>query len=116
MSNVADVKRKTVKITLSDGVERELKFTLNALAELEDAYGSVEKAFDKLEKHNSMKALRTILWAGFLHTNPDITEQQVGNLIDLADMQNLVESLGTAFDNDMPHGEPLPVGETAPNA
>ena len=32
MSNVADVKSKTVKITLNDGVERTIKFTLNALA------------------------------------------------------------------------------------
>jgi hypothetical protein len=62
MSNLADVKNKTVKITLNDGVERTIKFTLNALAELEDKFGSVQAAFDKLEKENSMKALRAILW------------------------------------------------------
>jgi hypothetical protein len=101
MSNVSDVKRKAVKITLNDGVEREIKFTLNALAELEDKFGSVQKAFDKLEKENSMKALRTILWAGFLHKEPDITEQQVGNLIDLAYMQDLTNSLNLAFEQDM---------------
>jgi len=102
MSNLADAKRKAVKITLNDGVEREVKFTLNALAELEDKFGSVQAAFDKLEKENSMKALRTILWAGFLHSDATLTEQQVGNLIDLAYMQELIGSLGQAFETDMP--------------
>ena len=105
MSNVSEVKGKTVKITLNDGVERTIKFTLNALAELEDKFGSVQAAFDKLEKENSMKALRTILWAGFLHEDATLTEQQVGNLIDLAYMQELVSSLNTAFENDMSQGE-----------
>ena len=115
MSNVASVKSKTIKVTLNDGVERTLKFTLNALAELEDKYGSVQAAFDKLEKENSMKALRTILWAGFLHENPDLTEQQVGNLIDLDYMETLQQSLGEAFAGDMPE-ELTDGGTAAPNA
>ena len=108
MSNVADVKNKTVKITLNDGVERTLKFTLNALAELEDKFGSVQAAFDKLEKENSMKALRAILWAGFLHEDANLTEREVGNLIDIAYMQQLVESLGEAFEGDVGTSEVVP--------
>ena len=113
MSNVTEVKNKTVKITLNDGIERKIKFTLNALAELEMKFGSVQAAFDKLEKENSMVALRTILWSGFLHESPNITEQQVGNLIDLAYMQELVESLGTALEGDMAKNTE---GEPGPNA
>lgn len=108
MSNLADVKSKTVKITLNDGVERTLKFTLNALAELEDKFGSVQAAFDKLEKEKSMKALRTILWAGFLHESPNLTEHEVGNLIDIAYMAKLEESLGAAFESDMVTGSDVP--------
>lgn len=114
MSNIADVKRKAIKITLNDGVEREIKFTLNALAELEDKYGSVQAAFDLLEKSNSMKALRTILWAGFLFESPSITEQQVGNLIDLAYMEELVASLNEAFESDMSKDEPNTIDPNAP--
>ena len=113
MSNVADVKSKTVKITLNDGVERTIKFTLNALAELEDKFGSVQAAFDKLEKENSMKALRAVLWAGFLHEDPNLTELAVGNLIDIAYMQELVDSLGEAFEQDMNKAAD---GEQIPNA
>lgn len=114
MSNVAQVKRKAIKITLNDGVERELKFTLNALAELEDKFGSVQAAFDKLEKENSMKALRTILWAGLIHQDEALTEQQVGNLIDLAYLQELTETLNVAFDSDLP--QDAAQGESDPNA
>lgn len=107
MSNVKDVKSKDIKITLNDGVERTIKFTLNALAELEDRYGSVDEAFKQLD-NNSIKAVRCILWAGLIHEDPELTEQQVGNLIDIQYMQELMASLGEAFDADMPEPEKLP--------
>lgn len=106
MANVIDVKPKPVKITLSDGVERTIKFTLNAMAELEDRYGSVEEAFKQLD-NNSIKAVRCILWAGLIHEDPDLTEQQVGNLIDIQYMQKLMTSLGDAFGADMPDADKL---------
>ena len=107
MANVKDVKSKAIKITLTDGVERTITFTLNAMAELEDRYGSVEEAFKQLD-NNSIKAVRCILWAGLIHEDPDLTEQQVGNLIDIQYMQELMASLGEAFDADMPEPEKLP--------
>ncbi len=107
MANVKDVKSKAIKITLNDGVERTIKFTLNALAELEDRYGSVDEAFKQLD-NNSIKAVRCILWAGLIHEDPELTEQQVGNLIDIQYMQELMTSLGDAFDSDMPVAEKLP--------
>lgn len=106
MANVKDIKSKAVKITLTDGVERTIKFTLNAMAELEDRYGSVEEAFKQLD-NNSIKAVRCILWAGLIHEDPDLTEQQVGNLIDIQYMQELMASLGDAFDANMPEAEKL---------
>ncbi len=113
MSNIAEVKPKAIKIALSDGVQRTVRFTLNALAELEDKFGSVQAAFDKLEKENSMKALRAILWAGFLHESPELTEQEVGNLIDIAYMQELIGTLNTALEQDLAPEEES--GEQVPN-
>lgn len=107
MSNVKDVKSKDIKITLNDGVERTIKFTLNALAELEDRYGSVDEAFKQLD-NNSIKAVRCVLWAGLIHEDPELTEQQVGNLIDTQYMQELMASLNDAFDSDMPVAKKLP--------
>jgi hypothetical protein len=102
MSNIADVRRKEIAITLSDGVERKLRFTLNALAELEEMFGTVQEAFDRLEKNNSLVALRAILWAGFIEDDPDLTLKKLGSLIDLADMSSLTETVAKAFAEDMP--------------
>ena len=101
MSNVREIKTRVKSITLSDGVERQIKFDLNAMAELEDKYGSVEAAFNALEK-NSIKAIRSVLWAGLLHSDPTLTEQQVGSLIDLDSMGDIMEQLGESLTDSMP--------------
>lgn len=101
MSNLKDVKSKIVEITLLDGVKRTLKYDLNAMAELEDKYGNVEEAFNKLEK-GSFKAIRSVLWVGLLHEDASLTEQQVGSLIDLSNLQSLTSVLSNALDSDMP--------------
>jgi len=115
MANLNDVRSKKIEITLNDGVKRELRFTLNAMAELEDAYGSVDKAFEALEQNNSIKALRKILWAGLLHEENPMTELQVGMLVDIQYMNSLIDSLNGAFTNDMPPAEALAI-EGAVNA
>lgn len=104
MSNVREIKPRIKSITLSDGVERQIKFDLNAMAELEDKYGSVEAAFAALEK-NSIKAIRSVLWAGLLHSDPTLTEQQVGALIDLDSMGDIMEQLGESLNESMPTDE-----------
>lgn len=101
MSNVKDVKSKKKTITLMDGVERTLCYDLNAMAEMEDKYGTVDDAFKALEG-NSIKAVRFMLWAGLVHDDPSLTEQQVGSLIDVAYLHELMTSLGEAFEADMP--------------
>lgn len=116
MANVRDVKSKEVKLTLNDGVERTLKFDLNAMAELEDEYGSVDAAFEMLDK-NSIKAVRFILWAGLMHEDPSLTLKQVGSLIDVQYLQELMGSLGEAFQADLPTEQPaLQVVGDNPNA
>lgn len=104
MANVKDVKSKDIKITLNDGVERVIKFDLNAMAELEDKYGSVDAAFEQLD-NNSIKALRFILWAGLSHADESLTEKQVGSLIDMSCMREIMGTLGEAFEADMPTTE-----------
>lgn len=107
MSNVNDVRPKVTHITLSDGVEREIKFTLNAMAEMEERYGSVEAAFEALDK-GSIKASRFVLWTGLMHTG--LTEEQVGELIDIQCIKGIMEKVSDALSNDLP-----PEGEQVPN-
>lgn len=114
MANVKDVKSKDIKITLMDGVERTIKFDLNAMAELEDKYGSVDAAFEMLDK-NSIKALRFILWAGLVHEDESLTEQKVGSLIDMRWMQEIMGTLSEAFESDMPTEQQAIEGTENPN-
>ena len=101
MSNVRDVKPRVKTITLNDGVEREIRFTLNAMAELEDRYGSVDKAFDAMQ-NGSIKATRCVMWAGLLHGDANLTEKQVGDLIDLNSFDSIIAGLNDAMGEDMP--------------
>lgn len=101
MANVNDIKAKVKTITLNDGVEREIKFTLNAMAEMEDKYGSIDAAFKALDE-GSIKAARFIMWCGLLHTDENLTEQQVGNLIDMECLNKLFETMSEALGEDMP--------------
>lgn len=101
MSNVREVKPRVKTITLNDGVEREIRFTLNAMAELEDRYGSVDAAFSAMQG-GSIKAARCVLWAGLLFNDENLTEKQVGNLIDLNSLDNIMAGLNDAMSEDMP--------------
>lgn len=101
MSNVRDAKPRIKTITFKDGVAREIRFTLNAMAEIEEKYGSVDAGFKKLDE-GSIKATRFILWAGLLHTEEELTEQQVGNLIDMEILGDIMKQLGEGLTEDMP--------------
>lgn len=106
MANVKDVKPKAIKIPLLDGKDHEIKFDLNALAELEDKYGSVDAAFETLDKSQSIKSMRTILWAGLLHEDENLTEREVGAMIDFSLMNKIMEALNGALGQDMPDEKP----------
>ena len=102
MANLRDVKPRVKTITLNDGVEREIRFTLNAMAEIEDKYGSIEAGFAKLDE-GSIKAARFIMWAGLMHSDENLTEQQVGNLIDMQCLQDIFSEISDAIKEDIPN-------------
>ena len=102
MAKANDVReeKQTVSIELG-GEERNLKYDLNAFAELEDMYGSPQKAMDALEE-GSFKSLRALVWVGLLHENPDLTERTVGSWLDLNNMKLVAEKIGQAINKAMP--------------
>ena len=102
MSNLTDIKKqKSLTIKLADGNEYELRFTLNAMAELEERYGDVDKAFNAMDK-GSFKAIRCVLWAGLQDKHPELTEQMVGSLIDMASMHEMMGQLNAGLSQDLP--------------
>lgn len=99
MANANKIRREPIKIELDKS--RELKYDLNAFIELEERYGSVDAALRAMEQ-NSIKAVRLVLWAGLIHEDPDLTEKEVGSLVQLYDLEELSETLGKAMMSDLP--------------
>lgn len=97
-----DIREITVPIELDK--PRGLKFDLNAFAELEDKFGSMDAAFQAMQK-GSLKAARTLLWAGLLHEDETLTERKVGGLVTLANMSAIMDRITSALTAAMPDGD-----------
>ena len=94
-----DIREITIPIELDR--PRGLKFDLNAFAELEDKFGSMDAAFQAMQK-GSLKAARTLLWAGLLHEDETLTERKVGGLVTLANLSGIMDSITSALTAAMP--------------
>lgn len=113
MANVKRVKRQPIYIELDK--KRQLKFTLNAMAELEDKYGTIDEAMKKLDS-GSMKAIRFMLWAGLMHEDDALTETQVGDMLEMQDLQEIAEKLNKTMGIDLPDdGQREELNKTNPN-
>ncbi|MNW45499.1 hypothetical protein D3C74_227660 [compost metagenome] len=112
-----DKVRNTRAITVDlGGRQRVIKFDLNAFAELEEKYGSIQDAFTALSK-GKIKDVRTVLWTGLVHeeVNLDdngepigynITPYQVGGWVDTPQAMNqIAQKVTMALKNDMPDAE-----------
>jgi len=97
-----DIREIAVPIELDR--PRGLKFDLNAFAELEDKFGSMDAAFQAMQK-GSLKAARTLLWAGLLHEDETLTERQVGRMVTLANMSGIMDNITSALTAAMPDGD-----------
>jgi hypothetical protein len=98
MSTLEDIKLKKVTVNI-DGVEKELRFDLNAYANIEEHLcAPIPNAFSMLEA-GSMKAMRAFLWAGLLHENKTLDIEEVGRLTSL---EGIMEALSEAIEASMP--------------
>ena len=109
--SLRDVKEISVPLQLDK--HRTLKFDLNAFSELEEKYGSMEKAFNAMQG-GSMKAARTLLWAGLLHEDDKLTERQVGGMVTLDNLETVMDSISKALMEAMPQDEASQVQEAVP--
>lgn len=90
----------TVKL---NGQEYTLKFDYNALCSFEQATGkSFLKFFNDLEENGflamGLSDLRALLWAGLLDENKDLKLIDVGNLLNLDDIE-CIKTVSTALMN-----------------
>lgn len=113
--------RPSVPIVLADGKTRHLRFDLNAICTLEDAWGiPVGEIAQRLSdtKGVRMSDIRTLLWAGLLHEERGLKAEDVGALLDFSALAELAGKLNTAFtaafampegdSKNLPRPEPIP--------
>ena len=133
MSNAQDVRTKESIINI-DGNEYVVKFTMNSFIELEDAFGSIEGALEAIrgkvvlddegnevkikvkdpvtgeeteepKRNMSLKALRKFLWVGLMSKHPEMTEKDVGNIISLTNMTEIINAITSTLTASLPQVE-----------
>lgn len=108
MSNVSAVKNTKRTVDLGDGVEREVILSLNAMADLEEKYGSIEAAFAKVQE-GSVAAIRYLLWCILVPDgDEDLTEKEVGKLIRIDNLSEIMDNLMDVLEEQMPDGSTSP--------
>lgn len=100
MTKLSDIREKKTTFEIASK-EYSLFYDMNAFAELEEIYGSLEKAMDFLGK-GSVKAIINILWAGLIHENENLTKKEVGKLFDLSEMVKIAEVINKAIIKAVP--------------
>ena len=99
---IANLQKKSVEIEVDDA-KYYLRFDLNALVRLEDAYGNIETAFDFEENPvGAIGKLRKILFVGLEANHPKITEEEVGAMFSVANLGEFQTAIGKAMDLAMP--------------
>ena len=72
---------------------RTLKFTFNAFAEFETLTGqSIQGVFSDSESIG-FNMMRNLLWAGLMHEDATLTVKKAGELMELADGENLTKKI-----------------------
>ena len=102
------------------GKDRYIRYDLNAFAEMEDMFGTMEKAQERLQS-GSMKDIRTVLWLGLIWDEVELDEvtgdpirytlsqYQVGSWLTTMNLQEVMNKLQNAISGSLPDG---PEGET----
>lgn len=98
------------------GVERYVRYDLNAFAEMERIYGDMEKANEALTK-GSMTDVRRILWLGLIHDAAvldeitgepiryTLTMYEVGKWLTPTNMREVMNKLNSAISGSVPHDD-----------
>lgn len=105
-----------------DGQERMLRYPLNSLLLIEERLGvnmltDGAKVFTR-EHLADVKTFRFLLWAGFVHADESLKEDQIGLWFDPNNLEALseavMEAMGVAYDD--PKGDPSGTDATGPGA
>lgn len=98
-----DLQAQSTTIELK-GKKYDMNFDLNAMAELEDIFGSLQIAIAELKK-KKLKAVRSFLYAVLKSTDENLTEFEVGRLIDMNNFTSIEKAITKLINNAFEEGE-----------
>ncbi|MBC9785502.1 hypothetical protein H1S01_13425 [Heliobacterium chlorum] len=75
---------------------RKLRYTLNALAEIEDKLGVTVTKLSEVTL--GIKSIRTFLWAGLIHEDANLNEKDVGSWVDFDNIEYVQAKIAEAFE------------------
>jgi len=98
-SNLSEIKDKKLPVILGTQTKypqtKYLFYDLNAFAELEEIYGTVNDSLKAL-RGGAVKDFINFLWAGLLHEDETLTPKDVGRLSDLSTAKEIMKTIHTA--------------------
>lgn len=106
MSNVEEITYEGVPIKL-DKV-RHLKYALKSIRLIVQKYGSIQKAFEILQKCKdeiddaALEAIAVLAHAGLVHEDRDLTQEDVENLIEFKHINQLADKMVEAMSDSLP--------------
>lgn len=92
-------------ITFTAGINtHHMRYSVNSLIELEDKLKQPMFEIFKAatEGRVRLRDIRTLVWAGLIHENKQLTEQEAGEIIDEVGFNNVVELVGMAMAEAFP--------------
>ena len=95
------------KVSIMLDTRRTLCADLNAIAELEEKYGSYTEALKRISE-GSVSAMRFFLWALLQHEDDTLTERQVGAMITMQNMDEVTDALQKAISAGAPDSDEAP--------
>lgn len=124
-SNLHEIRQQEGKYYIGtfDGKERYICFDLNAFAELEERFGSMQAAQDRLQS-GSMKDIRLVMWLGLIWdetvADPEtgepisynISVHQVGSWLNTSNLNNVVTKLQSAMTGALPDEATMKTAQT----
>lgn len=90
-------------IIVLGGKTYQLCMDFNAICDIEEKYGSLDKGMEKIGE-GKLKDVRFLLAAMLRHLDDGMTERLAGKLITSENMQEVFDALGKAMNASMPGG------------
>lgn len=93
-----------VQVRLSDGVERTLRYTLRAMKEAREEFGGSITSMETLRKLDETN-LGKLLWYGLRADQPELTVEQIEELIEPTMFRDLMDCYTRAVSASLPESK-----------